>query len=153
MPVCDDEHLKAEKFRGTHRRGLQLTLADGTPAWADQIDISHTYLGVIDGLPGPDFIERSIREAKDFVQDRFHGPEPVIIAPRCFDPGSVHPIIPPLRFTAQIVSWRLLEPRACGSWLNLVWFAEIDDQKPLVDFVTEALARVDWATQSSSFDI
>jgi hypothetical protein len=37
--------------------------------------------------------------------------------------------------------------------MNLVWFAEVDDEKSVVDFVTEALAQVDWSTQASSYDI
>jgi hypothetical protein len=53
---------------------------------------------------------------------------------------------------AQIASGKLLDPTACGSWLNFVWFAEIDDQKPLTAFVSEALERIDWDQQASSFD-
>ena len=38
-----------------------------------------------------------------------------------------------------------------GSWLNLVWFADIDDQKSIRDFVAAALENVDWNTEAEAF--
>jgi hypothetical protein len=152
FPTCDDPLLKAEKMRRTHTRGWHLELADGSLAWIDEIDISHTYLGVLDGIPTADYVQTVIDNATAFARKRLPGPEPVVLQPRCFDPGSPHPIMPALRFVAQIASGKLLDPTACGSWLNFVWFAEIDDQKPLTAFVSEALERIDWDQQASSFD-
>lgn len=152
-PRDEDPDTKAEKMRRVHTRGLRVTLADGGSAWVDQIDVRHVYLGLIDGLPVPSHVTRAVAEGVRFAREQFPGPPPVVLNPAIYEPGSAHPLLPPLRFTAQVVSWRRLDPLACGSWLNLVWFAELDDEKPLTAFVTEALRQVDWSTQATSFDI
>ena len=152
-PACEDPDTKAEKMRRAHTRGLQVTLADGGSAWVDQIDVRHVYLGLIDGLPVQSDLTRAVAEGVRFAREFFPGPAPVVLGPDIVDPGAAHPLLPPLRFVAQIVSWRRLDPLACGSWLNLVWFAEIDDEKSLTAFVTEALRQVDWPTQAASFEI
>jgi hypothetical protein len=49
-----------------------------------------------------------------------------------------------------------MEPRHTdedGSWLNLVWFAEIDDKKSINDFVESTLKNVDWDNEAESFHI
>jgi len=38
-----------------------------------------------------------------------------------------------------------------GSWINLVWFAEIDDDKSIKQFVEEALRQVDWQRQVEGY--
>jgi len=37
--------------------------------------------------------------------------------------------------------------------MNLIWFAEIDDEKSIKDFVREALAQVDWKMQAEGYEI
>ena len=37
--------------------------------------------------------------------------------------------------------------------MNLVWFAEIDDEKSITAFVEEALAQVDWKAQAEGFEL
>ena len=37
--------------------------------------------------------------------------------------------------------------------MNLIWFAEIDDDKSIKGFVEEALAKVDWTAQATPFEI
>ena len=152
-PRDEDLDTKAEKMRRVHTRGLRVALADGGSAWVDQIDVRHVYLGLIDGLPVQSDLTRAVAEGVRFAREFFPGPAPVVLGPDIVDPGAAHPLLPPLRFVAQIVSWRRLDPLACGSWLNLVWFAELDDEKPLTAFVTEALRQVDWTIQATSFDI
>ena len=148
----EDLDTKADKMRRAHTRGWRVELADGGTGWVDQIDVRHVYLHLIDGLPIPYDVTRAVEEGVHFVRERFHGPAPVVLGPDVFDPGSAHPVLPPLRFAAQISSWRRLAPTECGSWINLVWFAEIDDRKPLTAFVNEALSQVDWARQASGFE-
>jgi len=96
---------------------------------------------------------QAIERARAFVRQHFHGPEPVVIPPLLFDPGSDEPILPPLRFVAQISSWDRINEQGDGSWMNLIWFAEIDDEKSIKAFVEEALRQVDWKTQASGFEI
>ena len=61
--------------------------------------------------------------------------------------------MPPLRFVAQIRSGERIDERDSGSWMNLIWFAEIDDEKSLKAFVEEALRQVDWKTQAEGYEI
>ena len=66
--------------------------------------------------------------ACEFVRQRFRGPEPVQLR-RC-------------------------EPKCeldDGSWNNLIWFAEIDDEKSLKAFVEEALQQVDCKRQAQRY--
>ena len=91
-----------------------------------------------------------IEEARAFVRGQFYGPEPVVIAPKLYDASSDAPILPGLRFAARIMSWEAIGD-SMGSWMNLIWFAEIDDEKSIKAFVEEALAQVDWKRQASGY--
>ena len=76
----------------------------------------------------------------------------MVIPPVLFDPDSDEPILPPLRFVAQINSRERINEQDDGSWMNLICFAEIVDDKSIKKFVEEALAQVDWKTQAEGFD-
>jgi hypothetical protein len=144
--------LKTIKAKKAYAKGFQVALRSGSKAWIDDLAVTHTHGGLISGLPrGGE--SAAIKKATAWARNHLTGPEPVVVPPKCFDATSETPIVPPLRFAAQICSWERIDPEACGSWLNLVWFAEVDDQRSMVDFVTEALAEVDWATQASSFNV
>jgi hypothetical protein len=69
------------------------------------------------------------------------------------DPDSDTPILPPLRFIAQISSHAEIADGDHGSWMNLIWFAEIDDTKSIKAFVEEALIQVDWEKQATGFEV
>lgn len=77
----------------------------------------------------------------------------MVIPPVLFDPDSDEPILPPLRFAAQISSWERINEQDDGSWMNLIWFAEIDDGKSIKAFVEEALTQVDWKRQAEGYSI
>ena len=111
------------------------------------------YLGYIEGLPKAADIEQEINRARSFVLSNFYGPEPVVLPPKLFDAESENPIMPSLRFAAQISCWEAQDADSDGSWMNLIWFAEIDDDKTIKDFIAEALAQVDWPTQASGYSI
>ena len=74
-----------------------------------------------------------------------------MIPPKLYDATSDSPILPPLRFAARIRSWEPVNVEDEGSWMNLVWFAEIDDNKSIKSFVEEALAQVDWQNQAAGY--
>jgi hypothetical protein len=76
----------------------------------------------------------------------------VLIPPKLLDADSEERILPPLRFAARISSREVVAPGSDGSWMNLVWFADIDDEKSIKDFVCEALMQVDWKTQAEGFE-
>jgi len=58
--------------------------------------------------------------ARAFVRQTFHGPDPVVTSPVLFDPDSDEPILPRLRFVAQISSWERISEQDDGSWMNLI---------------------------------
>ena len=68
-------------------------------------------------------------------------------------PRRITAVLPPLRFVAQIWSGEPIEDEDHGSWMNLIWFAEIDDEKSIKAFVEEALAQVDWKRQAEGYEI
>lgn len=146
------DYLNNLKFGKVYSKAWQVKLPSGSMAWVDKLDVSRTYLSMITGIPPKSKIDDEIRSAVDLVKTTFSGPEPVVIPPKLFDPASDEPILPPLRFAAQIVTFESVG-EGDGSWMNLIWFAEIDDEKPLKAFVEEALAQVDWPTQATRYEI
>ena len=60
-------------------------------------------------------------------------------------------LLPPLRFMAQVRSDAKVNDVDESSWMNLVWYANVDESKTIVDLVREALAQVDWQSQASGF--
>jgi hypothetical protein len=145
------ERLKVLKYEKMHSGAWVIDLPSGVTCWVEQLDVRRTYLGWLAGLPNRDFAQCEIDDAKKLVRNIFHGPEPVVIAPTLFDAASDSPILPGLRFVAQLRSYHLLQPTHEGSWISLIWFAEIDDAKSVKAFVEEALTQIDWATSASEY--
>ena len=147
------DHLKNIKFRKTYSKAWQIEMPSGYVAWVDQIDVQRNYLGMITGLAGTPYVNGAIERATEFVRKHFKGPEPVVIPPKVFDATSDYGVLPPLRFAAQISSREPITEDDYGSWMNLIWFAEIDDDKSIKAFVEEALAQVDWKKQAEGYSI
>jgi len=147
------DHLKRIKFQKTYSKAWQIEMPSGYVAWVDQIDVQRNYLGMITGLAGTPYVNGAIERAKEFVRQHFKGPEPVVIPPKVFDATSDYGVLPPLRFVAQISSGERIDERDSGSWMNLIWFAEIDDEKSIKAFVEEALRQVDWKGQAEGYEI
>ena len=147
------DHLKNIKFRKTYSKAWQIEMPSGYVAWVDQIDVQRNYLGMITGLAGTPYVNGAIERATEFVRKHFKGPEPVVIPPKVFDATSDYGVLPPLRFAAQISSGEPITEDDDGSWMNLIWFAEIDDDKSIKAFVEEALRQVDWKRQAEGYSI
>ena len=148
-----DLDVEVLKRKRVYRKAWSMELASGESVWVDRLDVQRTYLGWIEGVPGRDAVHREIASAVEFVRKSFHGPAPIVIPPLLFDPESDSPILPPLRFAAQLSSWELVGDEGCGSWMNLVWFAEIDEEKSIKAFVAEALQQVEWKKQAEGFEL
>ena len=67
-----------------------------------------------------------------------------MISPKRYDEKSSSPILPPLRFATKIKTFEPLSDKDDGSSTSLIWFAEIDGDRSVKDFVTEAVSQVDW---------
>jgi NAD-dependent SIR2 family protein deacetylase len=147
------QDLKGIKSAKVYSKAWKITLPSGWVGWVDHIDVRKTYLGMLEGLPFAHLTDREIEDARTLVRRNFHGPEPVLIPPVLVDPDSDTPILPPLRFIAQISSHAEIADGDHGSWMNLIWFAEIDDTKSIKAFVEEALIQVDWEKQATGFEV
>ena len=131
-----------------------IELPGGGKVWVEQLDVHRNHLEfLMGGLPKKSHVTTVIESAKAFVRQNFYGPEPVVIPPKLYDATSDSPILPPLRFAARIRSWETVNDEDDGSWMNLIWFAEIDDDKSIKSFVAEALAQVDWKRQAAGYSI
>jgi NAD-dependent SIR2 family protein deacetylase len=144
-------HLKNIKFSKIYSKAWQIRLSSGWTAWVDHLDVRRTYLGMETGLTGRADVNEEIESARAFVRNNFHGPEPVVIPPKLYDATSVSPILPALRFAAQIRTFEPLTDEDSGSWMNLIWFAEIDDDKTTKVFIEEALKQIDWKASASRY--
>jgi hypothetical protein len=144
-------YLRNIKGSKVYSKAWQITLPPGWTAWVDRLDVRRTYLGMLEGLPNRQDADEEIESARVFVRNNFHGPEPVVIPPKLYDATSVSPILPPLRFAAQIRTFEPLTDEDNGSWMNLIWFAEIDDDKTTKAFIEEALKQIDWKASASGY--
>jgi hypothetical protein len=140
------------KYGNVYAKAWKIQLPSGWVGWVEHLDVRRTYLGMMEGLPLPHVTAEEIEEARQFVRQHSYGPEPVLIPPKLLDADSEERILPPLRFAARISSREVVAPGSDGSWMNLVWFADIDDEKSIKDFVCEALMQVDWKTQAEGFE-
>ena len=147
------DHLEVIKWRKTYSKAWQIAMPSGYVAWVDRLDVERNYLGMISGLAGTPYVNGAIRRAREFVRANYGGPEPVVIPPTVFDAESDYGVLPPLRFVAQISSGEPIADDDHGSWMNLIWFAEIDDEKSIKAFVEEALAQVDWKGQAEGYEV
>jgi NAD-dependent SIR2 family protein deacetylase len=145
------DHLKYIKHSKVYSKAWQITLPCGWIVWVDHLDVRRTYGGMIEGLPWRQLTDDEIESARVFVRTNFHGPEPVVIPPKLYDAKSKSPILPALRFAAQIRTFEPLTEEDEGSWMNLIWFAEIDDDKTTKAFIEEALNQIDWKASASGF--
>jgi NAD-dependent SIR2 family protein deacetylase len=141
------------KYGRMMSKAWKCRLANGIEVWVERLDVKRNYLGfeLSVCVPAPGYSLKVIEEAREFVRTQFHGPEPVVIPPKMYDGTSDSPILPGLRFAARLVSHASVGD-STGSWMNLIWFAEIDDDKSIKAFVEEALAQVDWERQAEGFD-
>jgi hypothetical protein len=145
-------HIKFSKMVAP---AFEVSLGCGGKAWVDKLNVQRNYdqfpLDV--NLFLASHVAWAIEEVRKFVRTQFQGPEPVVIPPKVFDASSPAPILPQLRFAAQISSKERPTEEDDGSWMNLIWFAEIDDDKSIKRFVEEALAQVDWKRQAEGYSI
>jgi len=139
------------KYLKVFSNAWQFVLPSGCTVWVVRLDVRRTYLGLLGGLPCRGDVDAEIDSAKDFVRRNFHGPEAVVVSPELYDADSISPILPPLRFAAQIIGSEVLNDGDECSWMNLIWFAEIDDDKSIKAFVEEALKQVDWNASASGY--
>jgi NAD-dependent SIR2 family protein deacetylase len=151
--VCEDlECIKQSKV--LRPPAWQVTLACGAQVWVERLNVERNYLGFeLDGYPPlAGHVTGVIESAKEFVRKNFYGLEPVVIPPKLYDATSRTPVLPPLLFVARLASHEAVDDEYAYSWMNLIWFAEIDDDKSIKTFVAEALAQVDWKKQATGYE-
>ena len=143
--------MKRAKYSRAHAKPCRILLPGGQTVRVDRFEMIQTYIGLIEGIPSKDHIESRIRAAETYVREHWKRPRIVVIPPDILDPSSDRPVLPTLTMMAQL---SCLEPRdksMHGSWLNVVWFTDIDDEKSIKDFVAEALEKVDWEREAEDF--
>jgi NAD-dependent SIR2 family protein deacetylase len=153
VSTVSKHHLKNIKLSKVYSKACQIRLPSGWGAWINRFEMRRTYLEMIDGLPNRRDVDDEIEAARSFVRTNFGGPEPVVIPPKLYDPESVSPILPPLRFAAQIQTFEPMTDEDDASWMNLIWFGEIDDAKTTKAFVEDALKLIDWKANASGYSI
>jgi NAD-dependent SIR2 family protein deacetylase len=146
-------HLKNIKSRKVYGKPFLVTRENETMVWVERFEMRMTHAGMIAGLPSKEHVQRNVEAAEQYVRDKWHGPKTRLIQPKIYDARSKQPILPSLTMMAQLRSYERRNDDEDGTWLNLVWFADIDDKKTIADFVADALQQVDWKTDSESYMI
>ena len=144
-------HLKNIKSRKVYAKPFLVTLEDETMIWVERFEMQMTHAGMIEGLPSGSHVKRRAEAAEKYVREEWRGRSTKLIQPKVYDARSKQPILPSLTMMAQLRSYERRNDDEDGTWLNLVWFADIDDQKSITDFVAEALQQIDWKAEAESY--
>ena len=149
--MAEPSDLKTAKYFRAHAKPCRILLPGGQTVRVDRFEMFLTYIGLIEGIPPKSHVESRIRDAEAYVREHWKRPRIVLSPPEIWDASSDRPVLPTLTMMAQL---SCLEPRdenMHGSWLNVVWFTDIDDEKSIKDFVAEALGKVDWGREAEDF--
>ena len=143
--------LKNIKSRKVYAKPFLVTLEDETMIWVERFEMQMTHAGMIEGLPSESHVKRRAEAAEKYVREEWRGRSTKLIQPKVYDARSKQPILPSLTMMAQLRSYERRNDDEDGTWLNLVWFADIDDQKSVTDFVAYALQQIDWKAEAYSY--
>lgn len=146
-------HLSVLKHQKVYAKPCRITLTNGWGVSVERLEMDRTYSGMIEGVPDKGHIQQFIREAEEHASKRFGGPKIKVIKPQIYDAESDQPLLPPLRFIARVECHKARDQDEDGTWLTLVWFAEIDDDQSIADRVRMALGHVDWEREADGYRI
>ena len=149
--MAENEELKRAKFGRVYGKPCRVVLPGGCSATVDRFEMTRTYAGMIEGIPRQPNIEQRISEALTYVNEHWKRPKTVVIPPDILDPKSKTPVLPTLTMMAQLTSLDSCPKGDHGAWLNIVWFADVDDEKTISEFVAEALKHIVWSKQAEGF--
>ena len=144
------DHLEVLKSRKVYGVPCKVTLPNGWAVWVQRLEMQRTYGGMIEGMPAKGHVQGYLREALADADKGKYRARKKVIEPKLYDSQSGQPVIPALRFIAQIESHERRNEDEDGTWLTLIWFADIDDEKSIKDYVSEALEKVDWEQDADS---
>ena len=113
--------------------------------------MDHVYGGMIEGLPFDRSTDRYVTEAQQYVHENWSVRRTKVVEPKVFDSQSRNPLIPSLRMIATIKCHESPRADEHGTWLTLIWFAEVDEEKSIKDYVSEAVAQVDWEKEAEGY--
>ena len=140
--------IKASKV---YAKPCHVTLSNGWTGSVSQFEMNHVYSGMLEGLPFEGSIDHYVTEAQQYAHENWSGRRSKVIEPTVFDSKSRSPVIPSQRMIATIKCNQSPRADEQGTWLTLIWFAEIDEEKSIKDYVSEAVAQVDWAKEAEGY--
>jgi NAD-dependent SIR2 family protein deacetylase len=143
--------LEVNKARKVYGKPCQITLPNGWVVWVDRLEMRRNYSGQLEGTPDKSHIQQDVAAAEQYVRENWYGPKTKVIKPNVYDASSERPVLPSLRFMARIECFEARNKDEDGTWLNLVWFADVDDEKSMKDYVEEALEQIDWEKEADSY--
>ena len=147
----ESRDINMDKYSRAYGKPCRITVPTGQTVSVDQFEMKRTYLGLIEGIPSKDHVESHIRAVEAHVRESWIRPRIVVIPPDILDADSDKPVLPTLTMMAQLSTLDRRNDDEDGSWLNLVWFADIDNEKSIRDFVAEALEKVDWNKEAEAY--
>lgn len=151
MDTKDELKLRIEKGR---RAGsaIAVELQSGRTAQVNRFEMFRTYEGLLEGLPRTK-PEQLIRSAHDYVCTHWNASATAVVPPDILDAESDTPILPPMTMMATLTCYQPRNQFEDGSTLTVVWFADVDEQKSIRDYVEAALRSVDWNKEAREFSI
>jgi len=147
-PTASDDSLLDRKYSQVYGEHWKFRTLQGHWFSVEKLKVEHLYVGMLEGLPSSDdcirAMERLVEEARNTFPGRL---EPVVLKPPLMDPNSYNALFPPLAFTASIASsWCIEgdEDDIFGSFMTLIWFVEIGDERSMTELTKDALTQINW---------
>ena len=145
------DEMKQAKYSKVYGHLSQIALPGGQMVRVDRFEMIRTYVGQIDGIPPKSHTQSRINKAEAYVREHWKRPRTVVVPPDILDADSDRPVLPTLTMMAQLSCLEPGDKSMHGSWLNLVWFADVDNNKTITAFVAEALEKIDWGREAEDF--
>ncbi|MFC3148359.1 hypothetical protein [Piscinibacterium candidicorallinum] len=131
---------------------IHVVLQDGTHIEVEELCLSVTYVGLLEGEPDS---ARTRLEKEDCI-DWARRIEPADLPVTCFGPewgqaGTTR--LPPVRFAAMVTSEQPVDSVHLLSWAKIAWFGTLDATVPIQDVLRRSLSSLAWRKVAKGYDI
>ena len=147
------DELGVIKARKVYAKPCHVTLSNGWIGWVSRFEMQSVYAGQIEGLPERSHIQQTISKATDYMRGQWHASRIKVLEPKIYAANTERPLLPQLQLMARIECHERRNEQEDRTWLHLIWFADIDDDKSVRDYVADALTQVNWEQDAESYCI
>ncbi|MFC3147256.1 hypothetical protein [Piscinibacterium candidicorallinum] len=131
---------------------IQVVLQDGTHIEVEELCVSATYVGLLEGDPDSALTRREKERCIDWAKRI----EPADLAVTCVGPEWAHADttrLPPVRFAALAMSEQPVDRVHLLSWAKVAWFGTFDPSESIRHLLQRSLSSLEWRDVATGYDI